>query len=352
MALLICAGFVVFHYDIMSVKTAVAAAFGQFGNIGLVGLMMAAPIVVAPFPVDPELTAQSVAYRNETLIADLVAPRVPVGARVFKYKKYSLADSFTIPDTKVGRKSVPNSVEFGYTEETAACEDFGLDDVIPNDDIANAPNGYDPVSRANLSLTDLIILDREVRVSNAVFNASNYADGNKATLSGTSQFSDYTNSDPIDAILQALDKMVMRGNLVVMGQPVWTKIRQHPKVVSAVLGNSGTSGVITREQLAEKLEVNRVLVGSGWVNTAKRGQAPQMTRVWGKHLALLYQDSMATTQDRVTFIYTAQFGDRVSGQIAEPKTGLRGAVRVRCGESVKEVIAATDLGYLMVDAVA
>jgi hypothetical protein len=351
MALLLLVGFIVFQIDAMGLKTAVVAACGHFGNIGLVGIMMAAPIVVAPFPVDPELTAQSVAYRNESLIQDFIAPRVPVGVQVFKYRKYALADGFTVPDTKVGRKGEPNTVEFGFTEETSACEDFGLDDVIPNDDIKNAPTGYDPVSKANLSLTDLILLAREVRVANAAFNADNYAAANKQTLSGTSQISDFTNSDPINLFLEALDTMVMRGNICVMGQPVWTKLRQHPKVVSAVLGNSGTSGVITKEQLAEKLEVNKVYVGSGWVNTAKKGQSPTMVRVWGKHLAFHYQDTMATTQDRVTYMYTAQFGDRVAGQIAEPKTGLRGAVRVRAGESVKEVVSATDLGYLFVNAV-
>ncbi len=36
----------------------------------------------------------------------------------------------------------------------------------------------------------------------------------------------------------------------------------------------------------------------------------------------------------------------------EPKVGLRGAQRVRAGESVRELIVASDVGFLWRDAVA
>ena len=40
--------------------------------------------VQLPFPIDPQLTAIAVMYRNERLIADEVMPRVSVGQREFK----------------------------------------------------------------------------------------------------------------------------------------------------------------------------------------------------------------------------------------------------------------------------
>ena len=48
----------------------------------------------------------------------------------------------------------------------------------------------------------------------------------------------------------------------------------------------------------------------------------------------------------MTFGYTAQFKDRVSGSIVDPDIGLRGGQRVRVGESVKELVVAKDAGYL------
>lgn len=85
----------------------------------------------APFPIQPELTAIAIAYRNQSLIADEVLPRVPVGKQDFKYLKHAMAEGFTLPDTKVGRRSKPNDVEFSATEITASTEDFGLDDPVP-----------------------------------------------------------------------------------------------------------------------------------------------------------------------------------------------------------------------------
>lgn len=306
----------------------------------------------APFPIQPELTAIAIGYRNTRLIADEVLPRVPVGKQEFKYLKYGIGEVFTVPDTKVGRKSKPNEVEFSATEVTDSTSDYGLDDPIPQADIDNAPANYDPLGRATEMISNLIALDREVRSAALTFNLNNYASTNRATLSGTSQWSDFTNSDPISAILAALDACIMRPNVMVLGQAVFTKLSTHPKVVQAFYGNAATAGVVRREFLAQLFELDKVLVGQGFVNTAKKGQTPVIARVWGKHCSLLFQDPTADTRGGTTFGLTAQFGDRIAGAIEDKYIGIRGGQRVRVGESVKELITANDLGYFFQNAVA
>jgi hypothetical protein len=306
----------------------------------------------APFPITPELTAIAIAYKNNSLIADNVLPRVPVGKQSFKHRIFALADGFTVPDTKVGRTSAPNRIEFGFTEVTTSTADYALDDAVPYADIENAPPGYNPLGRATEMLTSLIALDREVRAANLVFNTNSYGASNKQTLSGTSQFSDFTNSDPLGVILGALDACVMRPNIGVIGQAVWTKLRQHPKVVKAVLGNAGDSGVVSREAVAALLELEALYIGSGFVNTAKKGQTASVSRCWGKHISLIYRDQLADASNGTTFGYTAQFGSRVAGSIPDKDIGMRGGERVRSGESVVEVITANDLGYFIQNAVA
>jgi hypothetical protein len=138
----------------------------------------------APFPIQPALTAVAIRYGNSSYIADSVAPRLPVATQEFKYLKHVLADGFTLPDTRVGRKSQPNEVEFSATEETASTEDYGLEDPIPQADINNAPANYDPLARATEGVMDLIMLDREKRVADVIFAAGTYATANKTTLSG------------------------------------------------------------------------------------------------------------------------------------------------------------------------
>jgi hypothetical protein len=305
-----------------------------------------------PFPIQPELTAIAAMYRNRRMIADQVAPRRRVNTQEFKYLKHDFAEGFTVPDTKVGRKSAPNQVEFSATEVTASTQDYALDDAIPKADIDNAPPNYDPRGKAVEFLTNLIELDREVRVANAVFNANNYAAANKQTLSGTSQFSDFTNSDPIDVITTALDGMVMRPNIMVIGRLAFSKLARHPKVVKAYYGTGNDTGVATKNAIAELFELEEVLVGEAFVNTARKGQAASVSRAWGKHIALINRDNTADLDRGVTFMLTAQFGDRIAGSQPDGDIGMRGGERVRSGESVAEIILANDLGYFIQNAVA
>src|SRR6478672_332567 len=149
----------------------------------------------APFPIHPHYTAIAIAYRNKNLIADSVLPRVPVSKQAFTYMKHSLAEAFTIPDTKVGRTSKPNQVSFSATETTASTEDFGLEDPIPQRDIENQPDNYDVIGKSTEYLSNLILLDREKRCADLVFNAANYPAANKTQLAGGDQFSDFINSD-------------------------------------------------------------------------------------------------------------------------------------------------------------
>ncbi|MCC7167814.1 MAG: phage capsid protein [Rhodospirillales bacterium] len=306
----------------------------------------------APFPIDVERTAIAIGYRNPAYIADAVLPRVPVGKKTFTYNIFPVTGSFTLPDTRVGRRSRPNEVSFSATEGSATCEDFGLDDPIPQDDIDDAAQGVNPVDHSTMQLTDYILLDRELRAAGLVFAAASYATGCKVTLSGTGQFSDHTNSDPIGVILTGLDACLMRPNIAVFGAAAWAKLATHPKIVAAVNRNSGDKGIATREDVAKLFELEEVLVGQGRLNTARKGQNVSLARVWGKHGALLYRNKLADTRSGLTFGLTAEYGTRIAGGQPDGNIGMRGGVRNRVGESVKELVVASQAGYFIEDAVA
>lgn len=308
---------------------------------------------IRPFPIDPKLTAVAIAYRNPdvALIADDVLPPTP-SAQEFKHLVYDLANGFTVPDAKVGRKSVPNEVEFTATEVQSKCEDYGLDDIVPNEDIEADNQGVDPLGTAAMFLTNLVNLAREIRVANLVFLQGTYPAANRALLAGASQWSDTVGSDPVAAIGDALDIPVMRPNIAVFGQATWTKLRRHPKIVQAIKNTNQGAGMVSRTEFAEFFELQQVLVGSSFVNTAKKGQAVTTARVWGKHAAFIYRDRAAGPQAGVTFGYNASFGDKIAGTIDEQSIGLTGSKRVRVGERKKEIIAAADLAYFFENAVA
>jgi len=310
-------------------------------------------MAVRPFPINPTLTAIAIAYRNPdvALIADDVLPRTPV-SQEFKWLRYDLAQGYTVPDTKVGRKTAPNEVEFSAAEVLDKVVDHGLDDFIPQEDIDADNQGVDPRGTATAYMTNLIMLAREIRVAATVFNAANHAAGNQVTLSGTSQWSDTANSDPVAAIGDALDTPIYRPNIATFGQRTWTVLRRHPKLVQAIKGTAQGSGSVSRQEFADFFELGAVYVGAGFVNTAKKGQTVNTSRVWGKHAAFLYRDRSAGPQAGVTWGFTADWGGRIAANIPEQKRGLVGGEVVRVGERVKEVVAASDLSYYFQNAVA
>lgn len=296
----------------------------------------------------PEYTGIAIAYKNKDLIADLVMPRRPVGSEIFKWTEFPKEDRFTIPDTKMGRSSYANQVEFGGTEKSDVTVDYGLESPVPNKDIANGNETYDPLAIATTNTSELVALSREVRVAGIAFNAAKYATANKTTLSGTSQWSDYTNSDPVDAILESIDGLLIRPNIAVFGRAVWTKLRKHPKVVAKVFGSASSTGLVTRQALADALEMEQIIVGQSFLNTAKKGQTAAFSEVWGKHATFLYQ----TGTSEMTWGYTAERRTRRMETFEDGRAGIEGSTIVRVTESLKEVNPALDLGFFFQNAVA
>ncbi len=315
-----------------------------------------------PFVISPSLSAVAIAFTNpaQSLIADLVLPRTPVGTERFKWMEYPLAEGFTVPDTKVGRRGRVAQVEFTSIERDGSVDDHGLEDSIPETDIKSAKamrdqglSTYDPENHAAQGLTNLIVLSREVRVASLVQNPANYSNSSVFTLAAGSRFSDYGNSDPFAKLTEALEStFVFRPNTITMGQAVWTKLRSHPKLIKAVKGGLTEDGAISREQFKELLEIQNLYIGSSYVNMANKGQTANIQRTWGKNISLTYIDPVSRPEGGVTFGYTAQFGGRIAGRRMDSDVGLLGGVTIRVGEQVREMIVAKDVGALIQNAIA
>jgi hypothetical protein len=304
------------------------------------------------FPRDKHLTSIAIAYKNPdtALIADAVFPRVPVGKEQFEWVEYPIDQAFNIPDTRVGEKSKVNRVEISGTKRTSSTEDYGIEIPLSASDISQAAPGFDPKAAATERATGIVLLDREARAASMAFNAALYDAEHKDTLAGALQWSDPA-SDPLKVILSEFDGCLIRPNCLALGQSVWSFLSVHPKLVKAANGNDGDAGRCSKEKLAELLEIAEVVVGAAWVNTAKPGKPPVLTRAWGKSALGFYRDRTVTTAGGITFGITAQFGTRIAGA-QDIDIGLRGGVAVRAGESVKEVIVAPGAAFLWSAAVA
>lgn len=244
--------------------------------------------------------------------------------------------------------------------------DRGLDSTVPQRDIEaakaqkrNRRGSFDPEARAVEGVTNLVHLDRELRVAGVVQNPANYA-GNSQVLAGTSQWSDYDNSNPLLDVAQACDStFIARPNIGVLARTVFTSLSMHPVIVEGVKGTGAKQGKVTRQQMAELFELDALYVGDSFFNTNRKGQAGAYSRVWGKSFALLYRNRAARNKDTPpTWGFTAEWrvnGGRsamVAGRYKNPKGGgLLGATTVRAGEFVEEHVMAPQTGFLFENAI-
>jgi hypothetical protein len=301
----------------------------------------------SPLVIIPTLSAVAIKFRQSGLIADLVLPRVGVDKQEFIDLSDRMAEWITPPETNVGRVGMPNQLSNSVQDPVyLATINQGLDEPVPNQDSKNAP-AESALMRATQRVMGFVELRREIRAAAIANNAANFA--YTATLSGTSMWSDYANSNPLADLLSYLDQPFMRPNKLVMGRAVWTVLSQHPKL-TAVAGATAGARRITRQELANLLEIDEIIVGDGWINTAPKGKTPVKTRIWGKFCAGIYSGSVSQA-DNGMWGYTAQFGTRIAGTIVDPNIGMYGGVKVRAGESVREVVTAKEFGFLLTNVV-
>lgn len=305
---------------------------------------------------NPTLTNISLQYKGEALIWDQVLPPLKVGSRAPQIRKYNKDERFRVPNDVVGPRSRPNMVDFGVTLVPIAVKDHALEEPISETEAreAAAEGVLSLQSDAAELLTWLLMIAQEKRVADLAFAAASYPAGNKVTLSGTAQWNDQTNSNPIGDIMTGLDAAFVRPNTIVLGAEVYTKLRVHPKVIDAVKGRTGVAprgGIATAQELADLFEVAKVLVGRNRINTAKEGQTPTYTRLWGKHCALLH---IVPNPTRLSITFGISFSEtlRKVSTYFDNTIGPEGSTMVRNYWNSDEQIVASDLGYFIENAVA
>ena len=237
--------------------------------------------------VDPVLSNVSVAYKNEMYIAEKLLPVFPVskqGGKYYKYDKSALRRNKTLRASG----SPANAVEYGLTTDTFYCQDHALKEKIPFEIIDQADAALNPEMDATESVTEMLLVDKEVALATSMADTGTITQN--TTLSGTSQWSDYTNSDPFTNIRTAINTVQAaigrRPNTLVFGQETFNKLVDHPDIVERI--KYSMAGAVTAELIARLFDVQQVLIGSAVYNTADEGQTDSLGYIWGKHAWACY----------------------------------------------------------------
>jgi hypothetical protein len=237
---------------------------------------------------DPILSNVAIAYSNDAYIAETLLPEIPVN---FQTGKHWIYDQARFSNTPSKRAAGSESGEVEITLTTGLpyfCEDHALKQFVLDEDVENATTPTDPFTDATENVTERLLIAREVEAAALLTSTGNISQN--ITLSGTSQFSDYSNSDPFSAIetgKQTVHSAThMAVNTMVIGKQAWDKLKYHPALLERV--KYSQRGQMTPDLVASLLEIERIVIGAAGYQTAKEGQTNAMSYIWGKDILLAY----------------------------------------------------------------
>jgi hypothetical protein len=304
-------------------------------------------LVIRDVVVDPVLSNVSKAYQNEMYISEMIMPSMKVGTENGKYYQYDRA-KFRRNTTKRAAGAKANEVEHGLSTASYSTEDHALKEKTPWEIIRQADTALAPERDATENVTEQLLIDKEVALATSM--AATATITQNTTLSGTSQWSDYTNSDPIGDVKTAVttvQKSIGRKpNTMIVGKEVFDKLADHPDIIEKV--KYSQLGVLTEELLARVFNVQKVIVAEAIYNTATEGATDSMSYIWGKHAWLVYITPAARLRS-ITLGFTFKYEDRKTKKWDDEDAEAR---FVRVNENYVQKFVATEAAYLIKNAVA
>lgn len=239
----------------------------------------------------PLLTDAMVRYRNDNFIAEQVFPVLPVTKEqdyIFVFDKENLRSP---KNSQRGLYDRAERVDYGLSQVAMpTLIERALEQPVAWKVKNQAQDPLQPEIAATNNLTEKIAIEKEVALATYLANTSNVTQN--VTLSGTTQWSDYTNSHPLVAIQAGADVILQNSlkapNVAVLGRQVFTQLRNHPDVTDRVKYTARATQQEIANALADLFDVDRVYVGTAAQNTAKEGQTATTAFIWGKYFWLMY----------------------------------------------------------------
>ena len=238
--------------------------------------------------VDKLLTNVSQVYVPTGFVSETVLPTLKVKQSSGKIGKYGNAH-LRIVNTLMGGRGVARRVEIRqYSSDSYFIEPHGLEDVITPEEYDNVEQPFDVEKDVVMFLTTLLWMGKEKALADSLTSTSIITQN--TTLSGTSQWNDYTNSDPI-ADVNTAKKTVRNASgasvdLMLMDENTANVLRFHPKILRSLGFADARAGSLEDSDLAKAFRVKRFVVADVVYNNSKEGQSDSLTPLWGKDVIL------------------------------------------------------------------
>jgi hypothetical protein len=320
--------------------------------------------------VNVPLTNLSIAFFQDesSFIATKAFPNVPVTKQSDRYYTYNRGD-FNRDEMTV-RAAGDESAGSGYNLDntpTYFAPLYAFHKDIPDQVRANTDSVLSPDMEAMRFVSQKALIKRE-RIWAANYFATSKWTGEKAGAAAGGADSTHivywndASSTPIEDIRAAKRSvhLVSGGfapNKLVLGPVTWDTLQDHPDFIDRVkYGQTFPNAAqVTKQLIAELLELDEILVMEGIYNAGVEGGAESSTYIGGKHALLVHAapaPGLMTPSAGYTFSWTGMFGMGVEGNRLKTfrmEWKEIDRVEIEMAFDLKQVSA--DLGYFFLNAV-
>lgn len=254
--------------------------------------------------IDNFLTQIAINFRPQGMIADMIAPVVPVQKESDVYPVFSQAEMFAIETTLRSRGKEANKITRSVSSAQYVCKNYALARDLYIEDIANmdAAVQFELGIGATRHILDGLRLDWERRLTNQISSSSNVA---TVFLPASSWAS--AAGDPISQIAQMQEQQrALTGykmNSIGFGWRAWSLFRRNVNVRNVINGTNNGKGFVTRQQAQDLFEVERFWVQEAFWNTANEAQPINLASPFHDRV-IVYYAPITPSREEPSYMYS------------------------------------------------
>jgi len=238
--------------------------------------------------IDKLLSEFAMGYRPVGFIADMIMPQVNVQKQSDLYPVFDRGDRLRQQDTKRAPGTRAKRVVENVGSATYFANNYALSAAVLLEDKVNA----DPIMSSEIVegrtrlVLDHLLLDWEIRVAGLVTNTSNVGSSSGVSSAWNGA------GDPIGDLNAAIDNVRYsngrKPNLMVIGPKAMDSLRRDTTVRNIINGTNNGGGYPNANDIAQLFQIDKVLIGDAFQNTAEEGQGEALSAIWDDKVLVAY----------------------------------------------------------------
>lgn len=290
-------------------------------------------------------------------IGSLILPVIETQVQAGTFGRIPVEELLRTREVNRASKAGYNRGDWNFTDDVFATNDRGWEEQVDDRNAAIYADYFAAEVIAAEICLDAVLRSMEKRIADMIFNSTTWT-GASLTTGITHEWDDATNAVPItnvrDAKFKVYDNCGLWPDTVIINRKVFENLRLCTQIRDAIsssgAGESSSPGKITVNQIAQALNVEKLLVAGGSQNTAIEGQVASISQIWSGEYAMVCKtaDTSNIQEPCIGRIFHwGKDGSTIGGTFETYRDeAVRGDI-VRCRNEVQEKTLYVEAGHLL-----